>query len=117
MVRARSQRDIAANVIKTFDSGEAWVFGIDETIERRRGEKIAAKGIYRDGVRSSKSHFVKASVQRNLHSDIDRSNRRDLSLFRIAWGFLQRTLLFNRPFQVSFAPFFGALPNFHPCGW
>ena len=37
------------------------VFGIDETIERRWGEKIAARGIYRDAVRSSKSHFVKAS--------------------------------------------------------
>jgi len=37
------------------------VFGIDETIERRRGTRIAAKGIYRDAVRSSHSHFVKAS--------------------------------------------------------
>jgi DDE superfamily endonuclease len=37
------------------------VFGIDETLERRRGAKIAAKGIYRDAVRSSHSHFVKAS--------------------------------------------------------
>lgn len=37
------------------------VFGIDETIERRRGAKIATKGIYRDAVRSSHSHFVKAS--------------------------------------------------------
>jgi len=37
------------------------VFGIDETIERRRGKRISAKGIYRDGVRSSGSHFVKAS--------------------------------------------------------
>jgi DDE superfamily endonuclease len=37
------------------------VIGIDETIERRRGEKIAAKGIYRDPVRSSHTHFVKAS--------------------------------------------------------
>lgn len=44
-----------------FDVGGPLVFGIDETIERRRGEKTAAKGIYRDGVRSSKSHFVKAS--------------------------------------------------------
>src|SRR3954447_14386528 len=35
--------------------------GLDETIERRRGAKIASKGIYRDPVRSSKSHFVKAS--------------------------------------------------------
>jgi hypothetical protein len=37
------------------------VVGLDETLERRRGAKIAAKGIYRDPVRSSKSHFVKAS--------------------------------------------------------
>jgi len=35
--------------------------GIDETIERRRGARIAAKGIYRDPVRSSHAHFVKAS--------------------------------------------------------
>jgi hypothetical protein len=48
-------------LLKTFDTGGPLVFGIDETIERRRGEKIAAKGIYRDAVRSSKSHFVKAS--------------------------------------------------------
>jgi len=46
---------------QTFDSGGPLVFGIDETIERRRGEKIATKGIYRDPVWSSKSHFVKAS--------------------------------------------------------
>ena len=37
------------------------VIGVDETIERRRGEQIAAKGIYRDPVRSSQAHFVKAS--------------------------------------------------------
>ena len=37
------------------------VMGIDETIERRRGSKIAARGIYRDAVRSSKEFFVKTS--------------------------------------------------------
>jgi hypothetical protein len=37
------------------------IVGVDETLERRRGAKIAAKGIYRDAARSSKSHFVKAS--------------------------------------------------------
>jgi hypothetical protein len=37
------------------------VVGVDETVERRRGAKIAAKGIYRDPVRSSHAHFVKAS--------------------------------------------------------
>jgi hypothetical protein len=40
---------------------ESLVFGIDETIERRWGQKISARGIYRDPVRSSKSHFVKTS--------------------------------------------------------
>jgi len=49
-------------LLKTFaKKGEPWVFGIDETIERRWGEKISARGIYRDPVRSSHSHFVKAS--------------------------------------------------------
>jgi hypothetical protein len=37
------------------------LLGIDETIERRRGKRITAKGIYRDAVRSSHEHFVKAS--------------------------------------------------------
>ena len=37
------------------------IVGLDETIERRRGAKIAAKGMYRDPVRSSKEHFVKTS--------------------------------------------------------
>ena len=37
------------------------VMGVDDHIERRRGAKIAAKGIYRDPVRSSKSFFVKTS--------------------------------------------------------
>jgi len=37
------------------------ILGLDDTIERRRGAKIKAKGIYRDPVRSSHSHFVKAS--------------------------------------------------------
>jgi len=37
------------------------VIGVDETIERRRGARIGARGIYRDPVRSSRGHFVKAS--------------------------------------------------------
>jgi hypothetical protein len=37
------------------------VIGIDETLDRRRGERIAAKGMYRDPVRSAQAHFVKAS--------------------------------------------------------
>jgi hypothetical protein len=42
------------------------VLGLDDTIERRRGANISAKGIYRDPVRSSHSHFVKASGLRWL---------------------------------------------------
>ena len=37
------------------------VFGVDETLERRRGKKIAAKGSSRDPVRSSHGHVVNAS--------------------------------------------------------
>jgi hypothetical protein len=49
-------------VVETLVPGDGpVVVGLDETIERRRGAKIAAKGIYRDPVRSSKSHFVKTS--------------------------------------------------------
>ena len=44
-----------------FDADSPLIFGIDETIERRRGAKIKTKGIYRDPVHSSKSHFVKCS--------------------------------------------------------
>jgi hypothetical protein len=42
------------------------VIGLDDTIERRWGAKIKARGIYRDPVRSSKGHFVKASGLRWL---------------------------------------------------
>src|SRR3954470_19666972 len=42
------------------------VVGIDDTIERRWGAEIKARGIYRDPVRSSHGHFVKASGLRWL---------------------------------------------------
>src|SRR3954469_16530253 len=42
------------------------LLGIDDTIERRRGRQISAKGIYRDPVRSSRSFFVKTSGLRWL---------------------------------------------------
>jgi len=48
-------------LVMTFVPTGPVVIGGDETIERRRGAKIKAKGIYRDPVRSSHSHFVKAS--------------------------------------------------------
>ena len=48
-------------IISHFVHTKTLVFGIDETLERRWGIKIKARGIYRDAVRSSKSHFVKCS--------------------------------------------------------
>lgn len=48
-------------LIKEFRVTGPLVFGMDETIERRWGKEIKARGIYRDAVRSSKDHFVKCS--------------------------------------------------------
>ena len=61
-----SPLDLAQVLLKLLVSNfvlaeQALVFGIDPTIERRWGHKIAARGIYRDAVRSSDSHFVKTS--------------------------------------------------------
>jgi hypothetical protein len=41
--------------------GGPLVVGIDETLERRYGKRIAAKGVYRDPVRSTHENFVKSS--------------------------------------------------------
>src|SRR5258708_14255204 len=49
-------------LVRLFVPGnEPLILGIDETIERRRGRKIAARGVYRDPVRSSKEIFVKTN--------------------------------------------------------
>jgi hypothetical protein len=49
-------------VVQMFFPGDGpLLVGIDETIERRRGSQIAARGVYRDPVRSSKSFFVKTT--------------------------------------------------------
>lgn len=34
------------------------IIGVDETLERRKGEQIKAKGVFRDAVRSSRKHTV-----------------------------------------------------------
>ena len=41
--------------------GDPLVVGIDETLERRYGRKISARGVYRDPVRSTHDTFVKSS--------------------------------------------------------
>jgi len=48
-------------LVRTFVPSGPLVIGVDETLERRWGKKIAAKGIYRDPVRSTQERFVKSS--------------------------------------------------------
>ncbi len=48
-------------LIATFGAvGVPLVIGADETLERRKGNKIKAKGVFRDGVRSSHKYTVHA---------------------------------------------------------
>lgn len=67
------------------------VFSVDETIERRRGALIKAKGIYRDPVRSSGSHFVKCSGLRWMCM---------MLLVRIPWA----AAVWALPFLTALAP-------------
>jgi DDE superfamily endonuclease len=47
-------------LVETFvPEGDPLVVGIDETLERRYGKKISARGVYRDPVRSTHENFVK----------------------------------------------------------
>jgi hypothetical protein len=49
-------------VVEAFvPEGSPLVVGIDETLERRYGKKISARGVYRDPVRSTHETFVKSS--------------------------------------------------------
>lgn len=52
---------LLGQLLNQFIGQQPLVVGIDETLERRWGPKIKARGIYRDAVRSSDSHFVKCS--------------------------------------------------------
>ena len=56
-----ASRVLLGLLVELFVPDGPLVVGIDETLERRWGQKIAARGIYRDPVRSSHGHFVKAS--------------------------------------------------------
>ena len=55
-----ASRRLMTLLLRHLDPGGPLVFGLDETIERWAGPRIEAKGVYRDAVRSSHSHFVKA---------------------------------------------------------
>ena len=53
-------------LIETFAPSGTLLMALDDTIERRRGARIAARGIYRDPVWSSHSNVVKTSGLRWL---------------------------------------------------
>src|SRR6202161_3037655 len=53
-------------LVNSFVPSGPVVIGLDDTIERRWGAKIKARGIYRDPVRSSQGQFVKISGLRWL---------------------------------------------------
>jgi hypothetical protein len=60
-----ASRTLLDSLVEAFvPEGDSLVVGVDETLERRQGKKIAAKGIYRDPVRSSHTHLVKTSALR-----------------------------------------------------
>lgn len=63
--RAVARRVLGLVVERLVPAGPV-VIGMDDTIERRWGRRITARGIYRDPVRSSQGHFVKASGLRWL---------------------------------------------------
>jgi hypothetical protein len=47
--------------VRTFVPSGPILVGIDETLERRRGKKIGARGVYRDAARSGKRCVTQAS--------------------------------------------------------
>jgi hypothetical protein len=78
-------------LVETFAPQGELVLGLDDTIERRRGDQIKAKGIYRDPVRSSHSHFVKASGLRWLCC---------MLLVKVSWA----EALWGLPFLTALCP-------------
>jgi DDE superfamily endonuclease len=82
---------LLAQVLDAFLPAGEVVIGIDDTIERRWGAKIKARGIYRDPVRSSHGHFVKASGLRWLSLTV---------MAPIPWAGRRRAL----PFFTILAP-------------
>jgi hypothetical protein len=89
--RAAARQLLLLLVRALVPAGTPVVIGLDDTIERRWGPKISARGIYRDPVRSSKGHFVKASGLRWLSA---------MLLVRLPWA--QRIMAL--PFLTVLAP-------------
>jgi hypothetical protein len=91
-----SSRAVAGRLLRllvaTFVRPDATILiGLDDTIERRWGPKIKARGIYRDPVRSSKGHFVKTSGLRWLSAQL---------LVQVPWA----RRIMGLPFLTLLAP-------------
>jgi hypothetical protein len=56
----KAARILLAHLVRVFAPDGAVLLGIDETLERRQGEQIAARGVYRDAARSSRAYLNKA---------------------------------------------------------
>ncbi|WP_421657052.1 transposase [Leptothermofonsia sp. ETS-13] len=55
-------RRLLGHLLSTFVPSGMVVMGIDDPIKRRKGNRIKAKGIYRDAVRSREAQVVKVRV-------------------------------------------------------
>ena len=84
-------RLLLQELIQAFGSRGPLVFGLDETIERRWGRCIAARGIYRDAARSSKAVTNKTSGLRWLSVQL---------LARVTWA----DKIWGLPFLTVLAP-------------
>lgn len=78
-------------IVSMAESGAPLVFFIDETLERRKGPKIKAKGYYRDAVRSSKKIVVKSSGLKWL-------------TLAVSWRFPFSERFFALPFMTILEP-------------
>lgn len=84
-------RRLFGQLIQAFNIGGPLVLGLDETIERRWGRRIAARGIYRDAARSSKAVTNKTSGLRWLSVQL---------LVRVPWA----QKIWGLPFLTALAP-------------
>ncbi len=87
----KASRLLMSQLIKAFVKDGPLVIGIDETLERRWGKQISARGIYRDAVRSSDSHFVKCSGLRWVSVTV---------LSKVSWA----NRVWALPFLTALAP-------------
>jgi DDE superfamily endonuclease len=89
--RRAVSRMLLTMILDRFPPTGPVAIGIDDTIERSWGRKIAARGVYRDPVRSSHGHFIKTSGLRWLSV---------MAMVPVPWTRRRRAL----PFLTILAP-------------